>query len=346
MKSRKFGGFEGISREILRHCNEEGQMKRAALSVVCLLLALPAGAQEVYPSRPVKFVVPFAAGGPLDVMARLVGQKLGEQWGKAVVIENQVGGSGSIGANGVARAAPDGHTLLVTVDIPLTMYPAVAKQLPYDPRKDFRPIASVARSDNGLFVNPALGVSTVQELVDLAKKQPGKLTFSSAGIAAPAHFAAELFKVIAGIDMVHVPYKGAAPAMTAAMSGEVNLMFGPITQGVPHVRSGKLKVLGVTGPLPSPLLPGVKPLVEQGFPSLLVFNWYGVLAPAGTPDAPAEAIRTALKKVMDDPAVQTRLRDLGIDPVWDDAETVSKAIAADIMRWGQLARVAKIEVPQ
>ena len=313
---------------------------------VLLWLSIPAVAQEAYPSRPVKFVVPFAAGGPLDVTARLVGQKLTEQWGKPVVVENQVGGSGSIGAAAVARAAPDGYTLLVTVDIPLTMYPAVAKQVPYNPRTDFRPIAAVARSDNGLFVNPALGVSTVKELVELAKKQPGRLTFSSAGIAAPAHFAGELFKTIAGIDMTHVPYKGAAPAMSAAMSGEVSMMFGPIPQGAPQVRAGKLKALGVTGPLPSPLLPGVKPLVEQGFPGLLVFNWYGVLAPAKTPDAPAQAVRSALKQVMNDQVLRARLSDLGLEPVWDEADTVANAIAADLMRWGQLARVAKIEAPQ
>jgi len=321
-------------------------MVRVALVVLSFMFCAAGSAQDKYPSRPVRFVVPFAAGGPLDLMARVVGQKLGEHWGRSIVVENQVGGSGSIGANAVARAAPDGYTLLVTVDIPLTMYPAVAKQLPYNPRTDFRPIASVARSDNGLFVNPALSVSSVKELVDLAKKQPGKLTFSSAGIAAPAHFAAELFKVIAGVDMTHVPYKGAAPAMTAAMSGEVNLMFGPIPQGAPHVRAGKLKALGVTGPLPSPLLPGVKPLVEQGFPGLLVFNWYGVLAPARTPDAVVEAVRTGLKTVFSDATVRSRLSEAGVEPVWDDAETVEKAIAADLMRWTQLARVAKIEAPQ
>jgi len=321
-------------------------MNSLILAAFLLWISIPALAQESYPSRPVKFVVPFAAGGPLDVMARLVGQKLTEQWGKPVVVENQVGGSGSIGAAAVARAAPDGYTLLVTVDIPLTMYPAVAKQVPYNPRTDFRPIAAVARSDNGLFVNPALGVSTVKELVELAKKQPGKLTFSSAGIAAPAHFAGELFKTIAGIDMTHVPYKGAAPAMSAAMSGEVSMMFGPIAQGVPQVRAGKLKALGVTGPLPSPLLPGVKPLVEQGFPGLLVFNWYGVLAPAKTPDAPAQAVRSALKQVMNDQTLRTRLSDLGTEVVWDEGETVANAIAADLMRWGQLARIAKIEAPQ
>ena len=299
------------------------------LAVVVLCMSIPVIAQEAYPSRPVKFVVPFTAGGPLDVMARLMAQKLAEQWGKPVVVENQAGGSGSIGAAAVARAPADGYTLLVTVDIPLTMYPAVAKQVPYNPRTDFRPIAAVARSDNGLFVNPSLGVSTTKELVELAKKQPGKLSFSSAGV-----------------DMIHVPYKGAAPAMSAAMAGEVSMMFGPIPQGVPQVRAGKLKALGVTGPLPSPLLPGVKPLVEQGFPGLLVFNWYGVLAPAKTPDAPAQAVRSGLKQVMNDQTFRARLSDMGTEPVWDEAETVSNAIAADLMRWRELARVAKIEAPQ
>lgn len=316
------------------------------VALILLWACVPVLAQEAYPSRPVKFVVPFTAGGPLDVMARLVAQKLAEQWGKPVVVENQAGGSGSIGAAAVARAPADGYTLLVTVDIPLTMYPAVAKQVPYNPRTDFRPIAAVARSDNALFVNPSLGVSTTRELVELARKQPGKLSFSSAGVAAPAHFAGELFKAIAGVDMIHVPYKGAAPAMSAAMAGEVSMMFGPIPQGVPQVRAGKLKALGVTGPLPSPLLPGVKPLVEQGFPGLLVFNWYGVLAPAKTPDAPAQAVRSALKQVMNDQALRARLSDMGTEPVWDEAETVSNAIAADLMRWEQLARVAKIEAPQ
>src|SRR5512145_2706407 len=156
-------------------------MLRAALFPL-LCCALTSTAQDAYPSRPVKFVVPFAAGGPLDVTARIVGQKLGERWGKPVVVENQVGASGSIGANAVARAAPDGHTLLVTVDIPLTMYPAVAKKLPYDPQADFKAVGAFARLQNALFVHPRVNVASARELVELAKKQPGKLSFSSAGI--------------------------------------------------------------------------------------------------------------------------------------------------------------------
>lgn len=320
-------------------------MSRLLVLFFAVLCSLPVAAQDSYPSRPVKLVVPFPAGGPLDVLARVVAQKLGEQWKNPVVVENITGATGSIGAHNVARAAPDGYTLLVTVDIPLTMYPAVAKKLPYDPQADFKPIASIARTDNGLFVNPALGVSTVKELVALAKKQPGKLTFSSAGIGSPAHFGGELFKVLAEIDMTHVPYKGAAPAMAAALSGEVSLMFGPIAQGLPQVKAGKLKALGVTGPNPTPLLPGVRPLVEQGFPGLLVFNSYPVMAPAGTADAITQKVRAGLKAVMSDAGVRSRLEAAGIEPVWDDAAQVSAALQADRMRWSALAKRAGIRSP-
>ena len=315
------------------------------LMLLVVALSFSAIAQESYPSRPVKLVVPFPAGGPLDLLARVVSQHLTEEWKSPVVVENVTGATGSIGANQVARAAPDGYTLLVTVDIPLTMYPAVAKKLPYDPQADFKPIASIARTDNGLFVNPSLGVATVKELVELAKKQPGKLTFSSAGIGSPAHFGGELFKAIAGIDMTHVPYKGAAPAMAAAMSGEVNLMFGPIAQGLPQVKAGKLKALGVAGPNPTPLLPGVKPLVEQGFPGLLVFNFYPVMAPAQTPDAVTQKVRGGLKAVMSDSAVRSRLEAAAIEPVWDDAQQVSEALKADRLRWSALAKRAGIQSP-
>jgi tripartite-type tricarboxylate transporter receptor subunit TctC len=203
----------------------------------------------------------------------------------------------------------------------------------------------VAHSDNGLFVNPALGVSTVDELVALAKKQPGKLTFSSAGIGSPAHFGGELFKAIAGIDMTHVPYKGAAPAMAAALANEVSLMFGPIAQGLPHVKTGKLRALGVTGRSASPLLPEVKPLVQQGFPGLLVFNAYPVMAPAGTPDAITAKVRAGLKQAMSDPAVRERLEKAAIDPVWTEPAEMMAMLAQERKRWSELARRAGIQSP-
>jgi tripartite-type tricarboxylate transporter receptor subunit TctC len=321
-------------------------MKRAAVAVVFLFLSSVAAAQDAYPSRPVKFVVPFPPGGPLDVPARLIAQKLTEHWGKPVLVENQVGASGSIGANAVARAAPDGYTLLVTVDIPLTMFPAVAKKLPYDPQTDFKAIGAFARLQNALFVHPKVNVATARELVELAKKQPGKLSFSSAGIATPAHFGGELFKVIAGVDITHVPYKGAAPAITAAVSGEVDMMFGPIGAGAPHVRSGKLKALGVTGSMPSPQLPGVKPLVEQGFAGLVFFNWEGVVAPAKTPDEVISKIDAGFQRVLADDEVRKRLVALDLEPVWEGSASLAKSIAADLKRWSELARAAKIEAPQ
>lgn len=320
-------------------------MMRLSLIFVALLFSLPAASQDAYPSRAVKFVVPFPPGGPLDVPARLIAQRLTEHWGRPVVVENQAGASGSIGANAVSRAAPDGYTLLVTVDIPLTMYPAVATQLPYDPQADFRPIGSYARFQNGLFVNPGVGVESARELVELAKKQPGKLTFSSAGIASPAHFGGELFKSIAGIDMTHVPYKGAAPAMAAVLSGEVSMMFGPTTQGAPHVRSGKVKALGVTGPKPSAVLAGVKPLAEQGFTGLVFENWFGVFAPGKTPDAVAEAIGAGWKQVMGNAEVRAKLAGMDLEPVWDGPERVRQAIGSDLQRWRELAKRAGIKAP-
>lgn len=318
-------------------------MARRVLWLVLLILFAPFAQAQDYPARAVKLVAPFPAAGPLDVIARITAAKLTEYWKSPVVVENVPGATGAIGANAVARASPDGYTLLITVDIPLAMYPAVAKSLPYDPDKDFKPIASLARTDNGLFVNAGLGVSTVAELVALAKKNPGRLTFSSAGIGSPAHFGGELFKSIAGIEMIHVPYKGAAPAMAAAISGEVSMMFGPIAQGAPQVKAGKLLALGVTGLRPSPLLPGVKPLVDQGFPGLVVSNSYPVMAPAATPDAIAAKIRAGLERVMSDPAVRQRLQSAGIDPAWQgDPHKVAAELAADRKRWSDLARRAGI----
>lgn len=314
---------------------------------VLLFAFLPVHAQDAYPSRPVRLILPFPAGGPLDLLGRLTAQKLTEQWGKPVVVENVAGGSGSIGANQVARATPDGYTVLLTVDIPLTMYPAIAKSLPYDPRKDFRPVASVARTANGLFVNPAkVSASNTQELVALAKSQPGRLTFSSAGIGAPAHFAGELFKSIAGIDMIHIPYKGAAPAMAAAVAGEVDMMFGPITQGLPQVKAGKLRAFGVTGAQASPLLPGVKPFVEQGFAGLVVDNFYPVMLPARTPDNVANTLSSGLKRVFEDADVRARLEAAATVIVWEGPDEVLRNIENDTRRWAELARKAKIEAPQ
>ena len=319
---------------------------RVALFFLCALLTAavgPARAQDTYPSRPVRIMVPFPPTSPIDVIARLVASKLTDRWGKPVVIDNKPGATGSLGADMVAKALPDGYTLLFTADFSLTMYAAIAKQLPYNPVTDFKPVATIARTQNGLFINPGIGVSTVEELIAVAKQRPGKLVFSTAGVASPSHFAAEQFKAAAGVDMLHVPYKGGPPAMTAVVTGEASMSFGPIPQAIAYVRAGKLKALAVTGTATSPLLPGVKPLIEQGFPGLVMRPWFPVLAPARTPDSVTDIVRETIRKVMDDPELRARLEFMGIEPVWEGPEEVKRAIEADIKRWKEVAQRAGME---
>jgi tripartite-type tricarboxylate transporter receptor subunit TctC len=312
------------------------------------LLALPGispgFAQEQYPARPVRVVVPFPPTSPIDVLARLVGGRLADHWGKPVYIDNKPGATGSIGTDMVAKASPDGYTLLFTVDFSLTMYPAVAKQLPYNPVADFKPIATIARTQNGVFVNPSLGVSTIDELVALAKSKPRSLSYSTAGIASPSHFATEQFNAAAGIEMLHVPYKGGPPAMLAVVTGETAVSFGPIPQALPQVRAGRLRALAVTGAAPSPLMPDVKPLIDQGFPNLIISNWFPVLAPARTAEPITRAIRDTLKRVVEEPDVRARLTSVGIDPAWEEAHSVTLAIQADLKRWAEVARRAGMEI--
>lgn len=311
------------------------------LALALALLAWPAAGQDAYPSKPVRFIVPFPAAGPLDVMARLYAQKLGDRWGRPVIVENRTGATGAIGAEAVAKAAPDGYTLLFTVDLPIVMAPALVKT-PYDPKTDLVPVAAVGETMNMLVVHPSVGVATLPELVAAAKAKPGALTFSSAGNASPGHVCGEMLKSAAGIDLTHVPYKGAAPAMQAALAGEVSMFCGPVTQGLPHVKSGKLRALGVTGERPSPLLPDLKPL-SATFPGLVVSNWYAVFAPPKTPAAVLSTLRADLKRIYDDPEVRQRLDSLGMDPLWLEPAQVSAAIDRDLAKWGGVIQRANIK---
>ncbi|HET9042693.1 MAG TPA: tripartite tricarboxylate transporter substrate binding protein [Burkholderiales bacterium] len=313
----------------------------AAIATAVFALAAPAVAQDAYPAKPVRFIVPFPATGPLDVMARLYAQKLGERWGKNAIAENRPGATGTIGADAVAKAAPDGYTLLFTVDLPIVMAPALMKP-PYDPKADLVPIAAVGETMNMLVVHPSAGVSTLAELVAAAKAKPGALTFSSAGNASPGHLCVEMLKSAAGVDLTHVPYKGAAPAMQAALAGEVSMFCGPITQGLPHVKSGKLRALGVTGAKASPLLPELKPLAAA-YPGLVVSNWYAVFAPPKTPPAVLAFLRAELKRTYDDPEVRKRLESAGMDPLWLEPAQVTAAIDRDLAKWSGVVKAANIK---
>ncbi|MSQ70988.1 MAG: tripartite tricarboxylate transporter substrate binding protein [Betaproteobacteria bacterium] len=297
---------------------------------------------QTYPDRPVRLIMPFPASGPADIMARLYGQKLSERWGKPVVVENRAGATGTIGTDAVAKAPADGLTLLFTVDLPIVMAPALFKT-PYDAKKDLLPIAIMGESMNMLLVHPSTGVNTLAEFVGLAKAKPGTLTFSSAGNASPGHMCGEMLKAAAGISLIHVPYKGAAPSMTAVLAGEVSMFCGPIPQGLPHLKSGKLKALGVTGSVPSALVPDARPLSET-YQGLVLTNWYGVFAPRQTPASIAQILRADIKRVADDPEIRQKLSSVGIDPLWVEGRDVDAAIERDLAKWTRVVRDSNIKV--
>ena len=296
---------------------------------------------QTYPSRPVRFIVPFPPGGPSDVLARIYGQKLSQRWNQPVVVENRIGATGTIGAEAVVRAPPDGYTLLFTFELPITMAPALLK-LRYDPERDVAPIAMVAKSDNLLAIHPSAGIRSVADLVAAAKSKPGTLTFASAGNASPSHLCGEMLKRQASIDLTHVPYPGVAPAMNAILSGNVTMFCGPIPQGMALVKAGKLYALGVTSAARSTLAPEVAPLSDT-YPDLIVSVWVGLFAAAGTPASVRQFLRDELKEVYADPDLQQRLADLGLDPEWMSGAELTRKIKGDTARWAQFIKAANIK---
>jgi tripartite-type tricarboxylate transporter receptor subunit TctC len=308
----------------------------ANVLAVAAALALPAVAlaQDNYPSRAVRFIVPFPAATPPDVLARIASQKLAERWSAPVVVEVRDGASGTIGVNQVARAAPDGYTLLFTNDLPIAIAPAISKT-PYDPRRDLAPIGAVAQGISVLVVHPSVAAASIDDLIAMAKRSPTPLTFATSGIASTSHMCVELLKRAAGIDLLAVPYKGAAPAIQAVLAGDVSMYCSPTFQALPHIRSGKLKALGTTGTTPSALLPDVQPMSAQGMPIVLSI-WYAAFAPANTPAAVLDKIRQALKSVFDDGEVRQRLSGAALDPLWLDAGALTARIDADLEKWARL----------
>src|SRR6267142_4844851 len=276
------------------------------LTVAAALLPALCGAQETYPARPVRFIVPFPAATPPDLLARIAAQKLTESWGAPVIVDVRDGAGGTIGVNQVVRSAPDGYTLLFTNDLSIAIAPVLSKA-PYDPRKDLAPIGAVAQGVSVLVMHPSAGISSIKELIIVAKARPGSLTFASSGDASTSRMCVELIKRAAGIDLVQVPYRGAAPAIQAVLTGEVSMYCSPTFQALPHLKSGKLKALGVTGTGPSPVIPEVVPISAQGLPEVIVSNWYAAFAPSATPPPILNKIRDALKRAFDDDDVRQKL---------------------------------------
>jgi len=316
--------------------------RRQFLHLAASAAALPAVSRiaraQAYPTRPVRFLVPFPAGGPSDILARLYGQKLSLRWNQPVVVENRVGATGTIGTEAVVRAPPDGYTLLFTADLPITMAPALLK-LRYDPQRDLAPVAALAKNDNLLVVHPSTGIRSLADLVAAAKAKPRALTFASGGNASPSHLCGEMLKRQADIDMTHVPYSGSAPAMNAVLAGDVTMFCAPIPLGMVHFKAGKVYALGVTGSAPSPLLPDLAPL-SAIYPGFVISTWLGLFAPIATPPAVTQSLQDELKKAYADPELQQKLAILALDPAWISGTELSQRIETDTAKWMDLIKAA------
>lgn len=293
-----------------------------------------------YPTRPIRLINPFAAGGALDQLARLLGQHVSDQLGQPVVVENKTGASGNIGAEFVARSAPDGYTLVMgssaTHGIAPSLYGA---RLPFDALKDFSAVSSTVVQKNVLVVNPAVAARNVQELIALARSQPGKLSYGSSGSGTSQHLGGELFKQMAKVDMLHVPYKGSALAMQDLLGGQVTMMFTDIPTALPYIRSGKLRAMGLTSAQPSPALPDVAPLAQQGLPNFDIKAWYGVLAPARTPEAIVRRLNASIVSYLSDESSREKLLGMGMEPLPLNAEQSTAFITEELKKWTEVVRL-------
>jgi len=317
-------------------------MKCIARLAAIALFALTAVAArgDTFPSRPIRIVVPFAAGGATDLIARVVGQKLTESMGQAVVVENRPGASGMIGADLVAKAPPDGYTLLMASTAEIAINPSLYSKMSYDPQKDLAPITLAGVTPLILVVNPASPLHSVADIVKEAKAHPGTISFASAGNGSVQHLSGELVKVLTSTDMVHVPYKGAAPALTDVLSGQVTMFFSGMPPAMPHVKSGKLRALAVTTPKRSPAAPDVPTIAEAGVQGFDISNWFGLLAPAGTPPGILDKLHDEAVKALMQPAVKERLAEQGAEVVADSREHFGAFIKAEADKYAKLIKVS------
>src|SRR6476661_1840488 len=316
-----------------------------SFGILAALLGTPSGKAADYPTRPIKLVVPYAAGGPTDVLGRLVGEYLGRDLKQAVIVENKAGAQGAIGAEAVARSEPDGYTLFVTAASIFVLNPMLYKKLPYDPVKDFRMLALVTDLPVVMEVHPSVPAKTVAEFVAYAKQNPGKLNFGSAGTGGTIHLAGEMFKQMAGIEMTHVPYKGAGPALTDLLSGNIQLMFDTLGTALPPVKSGMLRALGVSSAQRIADLPDVPTIAESGYPDYAVSVWYGISAPAKLSDDVAQKISASLDRGLNDEAFRASLERIGFPPLRprNQAE-IDKFIADDRTRWAGVIKTLNISL--
>jgi tripartite-type tricarboxylate transporter receptor subunit TctC len=306
-------------------------------------IALADAQAQTYPNRPIRLVVPFPPGGPTDTMARIISERLAAVLGQSIVVDNRSGAGGSIGAKSVAAADPDGYTILITPAGSLTTGPAVQKDIGYDPAKVFVAVAELVESPLILAVRSDLPVKTVAELVAYAKANPAKLSWGSQGFGTAPHLLAELFRLEAGVNIVHVPYRGTAPMLTAILAGEVQMVADPMFTVLPHIESGKLRALAIAGTERSAKLPGVPTMAEAGFPKFVSPFWLGVVAPAGTPPAVIDKLNAAFRDALDQPQTRARLAALGTDVKIGTPEAFGKMLASELALWTGVVKAAHIQ---
>ena len=314
---------------------------------VFLLVALGAGnvLAQSYPTRPVRLVVPMVPGGGVDVVSRLIGQKLAEAWKQPVLIENRGGSGGNVGANVVAKAEPDGYTFLVAT-AGIAISPNIYRKLPFDPLKDFTPVSQIYNTFFILVVNPNLPAGSVTELVALAKSQPGRLNYASTGAGGTPHLAAEQFKSLTGTDIVHVPYKGTSQMDTAAIANEVQVIFTTQQGVLPHVLSGRLRALAIVGKARSPALPDVPTIVEAGVRDYELPNWLGLFAPAGTSREIIARLHADTVKILAMPEIRERILNLGAEPVGSTPEEFAATYKADLAKFARIVKDARIPLQE
>ncbi len=308
----------------------------AALGAV-LSLPLPAGAED-FPTRPIRMVIAFPAGGPTDFVGRLIAEKMKAVLGQPVIIENKPGANGTLGAEAVVKSDPDGHTLFLSTVGAVAVSPHIYPNMPYDPLRDFAPVAEVVSNTTMLVVNPKLGIKTAKELVALAKDKPGTITFASTGIGSTPHLAQELLSIASGAKFLHVPYRGAAPALTDLLGGQVQVLAADVPVLIAQIQAGTILPIGAAANKRNEILPDVPTLAEQGYPDTDASNWYGLMAPAKTPPAAIAKLNAAVNAALNDPATRDKLVKSGAVPVGGGPEVLAALLKAEYEKWGRVVR--------
>ena len=318
--------------------------RSARLALFVALFASGVALAQSYPSKPIRFVAPFPPGGPADILARIIAQPLSDRWAQQVIIDNRAGAGGNIGADIVAKAPPDGYTLLLGTVGTHAINPSLYSGMPYDNVKDFEPVSLIAMVTIVLVTHPSVPVASVKELIALARTRPGELTFGSPGNGSPQHLAGELFNTMTKVKMLHIPYKGAVPALQDLLGGRISMIFSSMPPALPHVKTGRIKALAVTSSKRSPATPDLPTIAESGVPGYEVINWYGVLTPAGTSQDIVSRLNSETRRIMNLPGVKERLAAQGAETLTSTPQEFGAFIRSETAKWAKVVKFSGARV--